>query len=103
MSKNRTTPWTFEEIVVDLRKEIFEVWNEEDQAKFFLTEWNGNRLDSMHHGLGTYIRNQYKLWEIPWEPEMKEYMGCMCDCSPYHPDNMSMTIIEEVWKRGPKQ
>lgn len=90
----------FDEIVKDLQKEIFETWSEGDKTTFFLTEYNDKNLVSYHHSLGRYIRNKYKLWSIPWEPEMKEYMGYMCDCSPYHPDNISMTIIEEVWKRG---
>jgi hypothetical protein len=34
---------------------------------------------------------------------MGEYMGCMCDMSPYHPDAVSMTIIKEVWKKGFKE
>ena len=89
---------TFDEIVADMRKEIFEKWSEEDRSKFFLTEYNDRTLISYHHSLGTYIRNKYKLWGNSWEPVLIDGV----DHSPYHPDNISMTIIEEVWKRGIK-
>lgn len=89
---------TFDEIVADMQKEIFEKWTEEDRSKFFLTEYNDKTLLSYHHSLGTYIRNKYKLWGNQWEPVLIDHV----DHSPYHPDNISMTIIEEVWKRGIK-
>lgn len=86
----------FDEIVKDLQKEISEVWSDEDKISFFLTEYNDNSLVMYHHSLGQYIRNKYKLWTFPWEPELIDGV----DHSPYHPDNISMTIIQEVWKQG---
>lgn len=88
---------THEEIIEDFRKCILTEWSKEDIATFFNTSFDD--LNKYHHLLGMQIRNYYKLWEIPWEPEMKDFMGCECDCSPYHPDAVSMTIIQEVWKR----
>lgn len=89
---------TFDEIVTDVRKDIFENWPEEERNKFFLSEYSDDSLIRYHHGLGRHIRNKYKLWEIKWEPVLIDGV----DHSPYHPDNISMTIIEEVWKRGAK-
>ena len=86
----------FEEILTDLRKDILEVWSDEDKTKFFLTEYNEDFLYQYHHSLGMYIRNKYHLWSIKWEPVLIEGV----DHSEYHPDNISMTIIKELWKRG---
>ena len=46
--------------------------------------------------MGMYIRNAFKLWEYKWEPEPDENG---VDCSPDHPDAISMRIIEDVWQR----
>lgn len=54
-----------------------------------------NQLYMFHHTLGQHIRNKYSLWEVYWEPEIKDGV----DCSPNHPDNISMTIIKHVWDR----
>ena len=59
-------------------------------------EWNGEDLISLHHGMGRWIRNNYNLWKISWEPELKDGVNY----SPNHPDAISQTIIEELWKRG---
>ena len=87
---------TVEEIIEDLRKEIFETWPEEAITDFFLTEYNENNLIMYHHSLGRYIRNMYGLWGRPWEPKIINGV----DTSPEHPDAISMTIMREVWKRG---
>lgn len=50
-------------------------------------------LGEYHHGFGTWIRNKYNFWKEPWTPEIVDG----CDCSPNHPDQRSMTIIELVW------
>jgi len=92
---------THDEIINDVHSKILKEWTVQDQDDFFLSPWiDGSSLTRYHHDLGRYIRNNYKLWEISWIPEIKEFMGCMCDCSPYHPDAVSMTIIKEVWKKG---
>jgi hypothetical protein len=88
---------THEEIIDDLYDAIINEWSNDTIREFASTPLKD--LVKFHHDLGMQIRNYYKLWEIPWEPEMKEYMGAMCDCSPYHPDAVSNTIIQEVWKR----
>ena len=57
-----------------------------------------SELITLHHTLGRYIRNEYKLWTYEWEPEMKMMEGIEVDCSPNHPDARSMNIITELWK-----
>jgi hypothetical protein len=52
------------------------------------------KLIIYHHTLGRDIRNNYKLWDIPWTPEIVDN----CDISPNHPDSVSMDIIERVWE-----
>ncbi len=86
-----------EQVVEDLRKNVMAKWDRDVQNEFFLTEYNDKTLIQYHHGLGTWIRNKYKLWDITWEPELIDGV----DYSPNHPDAISMTIIKEVWKRGP--
>lgn len=89
-----------DDIINEVHSTILREWSEETLNEFFITGWSDSSLSKYHMNLGQYIRNKYNLWEIPWEPVMEEFHGCMCDCSPYHPDAVSNTIIKEVWKRG---
>lgn len=41
------------------------------------------------------IRNEFKLWDVDWEPEMVNGV----DISPNHPDQVSFDIIVEVRKK----
>lgn len=52
-------------------------------------------LISLHHSLGRYIRNMYKLWEHKWEPKIINGV----DCAENHPDSISQRLIEEFHKR----
>lgn len=45
-----------------------------------------------HHGFGTWIRNEYHLWERKWTPKIING----CDYSEDHPDQISSRIIEKV-------
>ena len=89
---------TEEEIIQDIHKMITEKWPDENKTEFFFGLYKGNDLIRYHHTFGQWIRNNYKLWENPWEPEIQGG----CDCSPNHPDQVSMRIIKEVWQRGQK-
>ena len=51
------------------------------------------KLVKYHDTLGRTIRNEFKLWETNWTPEIKNGV----DYSPFHPDQISMSIIEDVW------
>lgn len=83
---------TVSEIVEKVVEWFFETPVEEQQA--FLN-CNRNDLVMYHHSLGRNIRNEFELWTIEWEPELIDGV----DHSPYHPDAVSMTIIEEVWDK----
>lgn len=52
-------------------------------------------LISLHHSFGRFLRNTYRLWDRPWEPEIKDG----CDYSPNHPDAVSMRIIHKLHAR----
>lgn len=52
------------------------------------------QLIGYHHTLGRDIRNEFGLWEYPWEPQLENGF----DMSPDHPDSISMRIIERVWE-----
>lgn len=86
-------------IIEQVHKEVLE-WPAEERKQFWLTGWKGAGLHMYHHSFGRHIRNTYKLWTMPWEPEIEEIDGYMVDVSPYHPDAMSMTIIQKVWEMG---
>lgn len=51
-------------------------------------------LVMVHHTIGRHIRNRYKLWELEWEPVIKDGV----DISEHHPDAVSMRVIEAVYK-----
>lgn len=53
-----------------------------------------DELIHLHHGLGTWIRNEYKLWENGWNPEIKDGV----DYSEDHPDAISMKIVRRIWE-----
>lgn len=77
------------EIVEELVRR-FEKEPKENQKEF--RECSKENLVSYHHSLGRSIRNEFNLWKFNWAPELKDGV----DYSPYHPDNLSMTIIDKV-------
>lgn len=81
----------FNTIVEDVRELVSRdaAWAQE----FFMGLYAGDSLIRFHHTLGREIRNKYRLWE----PDMREGIGNI------HPDDYSMMVIEEVWKRGYKE
>lgn len=86
-----------EAIIKDLQQQILEDWTEEMVTTFFTAGYAGDvEIAMFHDSLGRWIRNNYNLWSIPWEPKIKDGV----DYSPEHPDCVSMTIVEEVWRRG---
>lgn len=54
------------------------------------------RLVAYHHTLGRKIRNEFKLWDCAWTPDVQNGV----DHSTDHPDAVSMRIIEAVWSRA---
>lgn len=53
-------------------------------------------LSKFHDSVGRMIRNEFKLWDTSWTPELDENG---CDCSLSHPDQISMEVIKEAWHR----
>lgn len=92
---------THAEIIDEVHATILKEWPIDALDEFFLTGIrDDDTMSAYHMNLGQDIRNKYALWSIPWEPVMEMYHGAMCDCSPYHPDAVSATIVKEVWKKG---
>ena len=87
---NRLTEERFEEIVDEVTK-----WFH-NSSEVERIEFAENGPDVYHHGVGTNIRNHFKLWELDWKPELD---SDGVDVSPDHPDNISGSILEAVWER----
>lgn len=66
----------------------------EDRNTFVSTP--KEKLVRYHGTLGRDIRNEFKLWDADWTPKIVNGV----DCSPNHPEQISMRIIEEVWSRA---
>ena len=81
----------------DMVKEVYNEMCENANPKELemFTESTKDDLIEYHHTMGRYIRNKYELWKNPWTPET-DSNGV--DCSPNHPDSVSMKVIEDVWR-----
>ena len=82
-------PKTINEAADELLKQM----TEEDKNSLKATK--KAKLIGYHHGLGTWIRNNFGLWE-PDSPLMAlkppHYI-------PQEPDDVSVEIIEKAWKK----
>lgn len=85
----------FENMVLGVMTWYDEICENSPQDALDFKNCSEDDLISYHHTLGSQIRNEYKLWNVKWEPELIEGI----DYSPNHPDSISMNIIIEVWKR----
>jgi hypothetical protein len=56
-------------------------------------------LVGYHHTLGRKIRNEFKLWERAWTPDIRNGVDYSLD----HPDAVSMRVIEAVWQRAQQE
>lgn len=83
---------SFEEMVIVMMERFSE--ESEENKKVFLKS-SKEDLIAYHHTLGRSIRNEFKLWEREWKPDVRNGV----DWSPDHPDALSMCVIEEVWNR----
>lgn len=52
-------------------------------------------LTRYHMTIGRRIRDDFKLWSYQWTPELIDGV----DYSAFHPENISLSIIESVWDR----
>lgn len=87
---------SYDEIVADVHAQLMRYWTDEELSHFFFSPLSEGSLHEYHHSLGQSIRNTYGLWQISWEPELRDGV----DYSPNHPDQRSMSIIQDVWKKG---
>lgn len=79
-----------EDIILELFKQL------SDDEIEYLKSVDTDELISLHSSTGRSIRNEYDLWNYKWEPELdNQYI----DHSPYHPDAISMKIIEGVHRK----
>lgn len=78
--------------IEEIANELYNSLTDEENKS--LADCPKDDLISYHHSAGRLIRNEYKLWENAWVPEIIDGV----DCSPNHPDAVSMRIIERVWE-----
>lgn len=91
---------TKEQIADEVHERILKEWAKKEQDLFFLGPYKDSiSLARYHSTLGRYIRNEYKLWERKWTPELNGDE----DYSPDHPDNLSFDIMKLIWLKGPKR
>lgn len=73
---------------------------EPDDVRDSFVSSSKSDLIQYHNTLGRSIRNHFKLWDNKWEPVIENRGGIELDTSPNHPDQISMRIIEKVWKKA---
>lgn len=78
--------------IEEIAQDVISKLNETEVYHF--QEMMYDEIYSLHHGFGTWIRNEYKLWQNEWTPEIKDGV----DYSEDHPDAISMKIIKRVWE-----
>lgn len=66
----------------------------DEEEKVFLRNTKKEDLIQFHHTVGSWIRNEFKLWGYKFTPELVDGV----DMSPNHPDAVSMRIIEKIWE-----
>ena len=69
-------------------------WIEESKDKKYFIDSKREDLCQFHAFFGMKIRNHFKLWAYPWEPEIVDKV----DCSPMHPDAISGEAIVRAWE-----
>lgn len=79
----------------NLMVKVVKQWIEKADSQFITEFINTPRekLVKYYPGLGRDIRNEFKLWERHWTPQIIEGI----DYSPDHPSQISMRVIEAVW------
>ena len=80
----------------EILEEVFRWYLEtEEKQQYSFKNCKKENLVTYHNSLGRNIRNEFKLWDVDWEPEIVNGV----DISPNHPDQVSFDIIVEVWKK----
>ncbi len=97
-------------IYLTLQQIINDVFNKlTDEDKQNLSTLNKDDMIKFHHGVGTFIRNEYKLWDrnnpltslwfIDNESGNEQYIKDGVDYHPCHPDEVSSEILIGIWKK----
>jgi hypothetical protein len=81
----------------DMVNEVTQLLNKETQKEIKKEFVNTpkHKLVMYHGTLGRTIRNEYKLWDTSWTPDIRDGVDYSFD----HPDQISMRVIGEVWER----
>ena len=61
----------------------------------YIRKQTSTDLTALNSTLGRNIRNDFGLWDFPWEPNIDLATGV--DYSPNHPEAVSMDIIRSIW------
>jgi hypothetical protein len=83
--------YTFNEMVLITNK-MLDKFTSKELEKFINTP--KEKLVKYHDSLGRDIRYEFKLWENEWKPNIKNGV----DHSEDHPEQISLKVIEKVWK-----
>lgn len=83
----------FEDMVNEVTQLLHKETQKEIKKEFVNTP--EEKLVRYHGTLGYTIRREFKLWDTNWTPDIRDGV----DYSPDHPDQISMRVIKEVWKR----
>lgn len=83
---------TIESMVEEVKQWLLDAPEENRQA--FINMPAEDLGMNYHHSLGMQIRNHFGLWNYEWEPQIKDGV----DCSPEHPDALSMQVMKTLWK-----
>ena len=82
----------FEDMVQEVKQLLNKETLKEIKKEFVNTP--KDKLVRYHSTLGRTIRNEYKLWDTSWTPDIREGV----DHSTNHPDQISLKVMEEVWE-----
>jgi hypothetical protein len=63
----------------------------DDNDKQYLLSLEENELICLHHSLGRFIRNEFKLWG-------GSNLRLLKETKKIHPDDASMVILKAFWK-----
>ena len=90
MREDNETLKNWPETLQETVRNILSVVSEEDKARIKNTQ--ERKLMSFHQGWGTGIRNDFGLWKDNYQ------LLESCGSRNMHRDDVSMVIIEAVWK-----
>lgn len=95
------TPQEFAPLVDSMAQEVISEFTEED--KDYLRNMQQSELIRLHLSLGMSIRNEFGLWyDHPTTQPYRDDRAISSpeggvDDHPYHPDMVSMAVIERIW------